>query len=662
MAGIKTGNLIKALPLAIILLLACHDAFSQVAVERSGDKVIISGVPYYVHQVKKGETVYSISKAYGITVGELTKENPPAVYSIKEGQTLRIPVKPVTGTAPVESPAAQAQHDDSKFIYHKLNPGETIYFLSKSFGVSENDIVQSNPGIDINKLPVGSEIAIPKKQFMSNREKFDDQEKPVFFHKVENGESLSSIAERYGVSVREIRKANRDLRFPQVGDSLRIPGMKLPEKQEVSPVAADTAMVVVPEQWTQAERPEAYTPLTKLSGSINVAVLLPFYLKENSARMEIDSSASARGKKLYKVTKRNDDWIYPGSYDFIEMYNGILMAADTLRSLGMDVNIHAWDIKDDTVGITRLIDSGKLEGMDLIIGPVYSGNLSLVAEYAKRLGIPVVSPVPLYNNYVLKDNPEVFLASSSLGIAQQKLAKMISRYPDHNIVFIHADTTGVEPAVQNFKRLILEELSSRIPFEDIRFKEFLFYSRSMFDNDSINRLAHALSEQTKNIVVIASEDAPVISETIIDIHSLSRRYDLKVFGYPAMRDIDNLDPKYFFDLDLMLYTPYWIDYSRQDVRQFNSDYRKIFLTEPGEKSYAWQGYDIARYFISGLALHGKEFLIHPEIHHPELLQTDFDFERKTATDGFENRNLILIRYTRDYEVKRIDEKNPEEQH
>ncbi len=339
------------------------------------------------------------------------------------------------------------------------------------------------------------------------------------------------------------------------------------------------------------------------------------------------------------------------------MYNGILMAADTLRALGMDVNIYAWDIKSDTVEITRIINSGKLKGMDLIIGPVYSGNLSLVAEYAKGLGIPVVSPVPLFNNSVLKDNPEIFLASSSLGTAQQKLAKRISGYPDHNIVFIHADTTGMDPDVQNFKRLILEDLSNKIPFEDIRFKEFLFYSRSMFDNDSINRLAHALSEQTKNIVVIASEDGPVISETIIDIHSLSKRYDIKVFGYPAMRDIDNLDPKYFFDLDLMIYTPYWIDYSRPDVIHFNSEYRKIFLTEPAEKSYAWQGYDIAYYFISGLALHGKEFLIHPEIHHPELLQTDFDFERKYPADGFENRNLFLIRYTRDYVVKLVDENN-----
>ena len=36
----------------------------------------------------------------------------------------------------------------------------------------------------------------------------------------------------------------------------------------------------------------------------------------------------------------------------------------------------------------------------------------------------------------------------------------------------------------------------------------------------------------------------------MDVHGLSKKFDVKVFGYPAMRDIENLDPKYFFDLDI----------------------------------------------------------------------------------------------------------------
>ncbi|MBK7713208.1 MAG: LysM peptidoglycan-binding domain-containing protein [Bacteroidales bacterium] len=136
----KIKNLIKAIPAAIILLIFSQSAWSQVAVERSKDKMVIAGVPYYIHQVKKGETAYSISKAYVITVEDLTKENPPAVYGLNEGQTLRIPVKPVSESAVSQPNCTKTNHDESKFIYHNLKPGETIYFLSKTYDVSENDI------------------------------------------------------------------------------------------------------------------------------------------------------------------------------------------------------------------------------------------------------------------------------------------------------------------------------------------------------------------------------------------------------------------------------------------------------------------------------------------------------------------------------------------
>ena len=123
----------------------------------------------------------------------------------------------------------------------------------------------------------------------------------------------------------------------------------------------------------------------------------------------------------------------------------------------------------------------------------------------------------------------------------------------------------------------------------------------------------------------------------------------------SRREIKNLDPKDLFDLDIMVYSPYWIDYAQKDVKQFNSDFLQKFLTEPFEKSYAWTGYDIAYYFLSGIAMYGKDFIVHPEMHYPDLLQTEFDFIRNDAGDGFENQNLFLVRYTKDYEIKLVDE-------
>jgi len=649
---------IKTLTILIFVLICDNTVNSQVVVERSKDKVIISGVAYYIHQVKKGEFPYSIAKAYGITVEDLTRENPPAVYGTKEGQTLRIPVSLVSDIKPAESVTVKRQHDDTRFIYHIMKPGETVYSLSKLYGVSEYDIVANNPGIDITKLSVGAEIAIPKREFMSNQQKFDDQENKYIYHKVLMGETLSSIAKQYGLTVRHLRKENRDLKFPQVGDFVRIPGDKKAEIQEIEQVKPDTVATVVEEVPEKIVKSAFYTPVKDLRGSLDVAVLLPFYLSENSTRIEIDSSRQVKGIKTYKEIKQADNWIYPESFDFLELYQGILLAADTLRSMGLNINLHTYDIKSDTIEITRLIKSGKLSDMDLIIGPVYSHNLSIVSQYARELGIPVVSPVPLMNNSALINNPTLFMASSSLEIAQKALAKKISEYYDHNIVFIHADSLGVDEDVKKFKNLIFTELSYKLPYEEIKFKEFLFYSRSMFNNDSINRLSHALSEQSKNIVIIASEEAPVISEVIDVVSGLARRFDVKLFGYPVIRELERLDQKELFDMEIMVYSPYWIDYSKENVKQFNSDFRQKFHTQPLEKSYAWQGYDITYYFLSGLAMNGKNFIRHPEIHNPELLQSDYDFRRNVPGNGFENQKLFMVRYSKDYQVILEDENEP----
>jgi LysM repeat protein len=647
----RLQRIISVLFFSIII---AGQADGQVVVERSKDKVIISGTAYYIHYVKKGETAFSISRAYGITVDELTKENPPALYGVKEGQSLRIPVKDVPEGHPVQQVPVKTRRDESRFDYHTLQPGETVYSVSKLYGVSENEIISSNPGIDINKLSVGSEIAIPKRGFMTERQGFEIQEGNYIFHKVVRGESLSSIADKYGITIRDLRKENRDIRFPQVGDYLRILVPKV-EKEQVAETPVQDSVPVVTEEPVLMQRPSGYTPVKNIQGSFDVAVLLPFYLRENAVRTDIDSSKIVKGRKIYKVVGRQDEWIYPRSLGFVEMYEGILLAADTLRTLGLDINLHVYDIQSDTIELTRLIIEGRLSDMDLIIGPVYSHNLAIIAAYAKNYGIPVVSPVPLLNNSSLVDNPVLFMANPSLEVAQNTIAGKVSEYASNNFVFIHTDTTGTDPAVKYFKDRIFSELSSRIPYDEIKFKEFLFFSRSTFDNDSINRLGHTLSDVTGNVVIIASEEAPVISESLMDIHALTKKFDIKVFGYPAMRGLNNLEPKYFFDLDIMMYSPYWIDYDKRDVRHFNYDFRHKFLTEPAELSYAWQGYDIAYFFLSGLAIHGKEFISHPEIHNPDLLQTEFDFRRKTMNDGFENQKLYLIRYTKDNEIYLVNQ-------
>jgi LysM repeat protein/ABC-type branched-subunit amino acid transport system substrate-binding protein len=644
----------KTLITLFLLLVTVPAVLSQVVVERSRDRIIISGIPYYLHLVKKGETAYSISKAYGITTEELLKENPEISAGLKDGQSLRIKVSMVD-TAPVsqQPPLPAIFKDETKYVYHILQPGETIYRLSKTYDVTEEELIKSNPGVDISKLPVGFEIAIPRKKESSAVQTISGRDPNAYYHKVSRGETMYSISRQYGITVRELRRANGDTRFPQVGDYLKIPGKKpVPEKVVVPEIIEETPELVVQEA-EYKKRPSGYTSVSDLTGSFNVAVLLPFYLSENEKRREIDSSKSVKGKKIYREINRSDDWIYPRSLGFVEMYEGMLLAADTLRALGLNIRMNVFDVGADSIGARRLLNSGKLDGMDLIIGPVYSEIMSFVAEYAGKRGIPIVSPVQLENNMVLRNNPTLFMSVPSIDIAQAAMAEKLKEYHDRNIVLIQSKLAKESEGVVRLRNLIADELASLVPGEDVKIRTMDFVSRSSLRKDSVNRLAYSLSDKTGNVVIIASEDSPVMSESITDIHALARKYNINVFGYPAMRYLDNIDHKICFDLGLMIYSPYWIDYSAPDVKQFNSVFRKKFLTEPSEISYAWQGYDILYYFLSGIAIHGREFLSHPEIHNPDLLHTEFDFRRNGLNDGFENQKLYLIRYSNNYELELV---------
>jgi LysM repeat protein/ABC-type branched-subunit amino acid transport system substrate-binding protein len=651
--------MIKILKLILVTLLAFlfFPGYlpAQVVVEKSKDKVIISGKSYYIHTVKKGETAYSISKAYEITPQELTKENPSVTNGLKVSQSLKIPVVDNAQKPKNQGQVAKVSRDEAKFIYHKLSAGETVFALSKKFGVSEEEIVQSNPNIEINKMPLGFEIAIPRRQFMNNDQKLETTEKNIFEHKVVKGENLYSIAEKYGITVKDLRRENKGLLFPKIDDFIRIPLANPTAEVKSEKPGVDSIRIVKEDLVIQPNNPIGITPVTNLKGTFNVALLLPLYFQENANRIEIDSSKTVKGKPVYKINKREEEWIFPGTIAFLELYEGVLIASDTLSSLGLNINLHVYDIESDTIEVTRLITSGALKEMDLIIGPVYSHNLSLVASYAKQYEIPVISPVPLANNDPLKNNPYLFKVNPSLDVAQDAIAKRVINFWDNNFVFIHSDSTHTNPEIDSFKNKIFKVLTTKIPFEEIKFKEFIFYSRSNQEGDSINRLEHALSDQVRNFVIIASEDPPMMSECIANLKTLSKKFDIEIMGYPAVRGLDNEDWKDYFDLGIELYTPFWIDYNMQDVKNFNASFRKKFLTEPNESSFAWEGYDLTYYFLSGLANYGKKFISNPDIHNPDLLQTSFRFRRIEEGSGFENQKLYLIKYANDLEIKLLDE-------
>jgi len=617
--------------------------FSQSKIERSEDKVIIGGTAYYIHIVDTSQTLYSISKAYNVSTEIIVRENPSAVYGLRIGQALKIPVTEEEG---------KQKKDTDRYNYHVLKRGESIYYLSKKYDVPEEKIIEANPGIDIYDIPAGTELAIPRTQFREQTQYFKTDEPGIILHRLEKGDNYSSLSREYDVNIRDIRRLNRGLLFPKEGDVIRIPSVT---KNARGNIEADTSFIA-DNRLTHLDDDDVsdYTVVEDLEGEIKVILMLPFMLEENSKRTYTDSSEyDAAGRKKYMIIDRPPDWIYPRSEVYIEFYEGALLAIESLIKKGLDIDLQVFDTMRDSSRVARFLETGRLRNSDLIIGPVYPDNLEQVARYARRYRIPVVSPLASQNTGVLRTNPYLFKVQPSPGVVEDAMAETISNYYDHNLVFVHTDTAWSADLSREFKDKIYRRLRLKMPFEDIHFREVFFISRSSY-GDTINSIGHALSEDKPNLVILASDNRSVMSDIITNVHGLLRTHDIKLIGYPDIRWLENLDPMYFYELGIMIYTPNWVDYHQDDVKEFLAGYRNYFKMEPPVRSYAWQSYDIMYYFVSGLAMHGSEFMYRPSRHKPDLLQTDYNFSRTGLMNGFENNRLYLIRYTPDLRVKFLD--------
>jgi murein DD-endopeptidase MepM/ murein hydrolase activator NlpD len=106
------------------------------------------------HEVQKGETLYSISRKYGISVGELCSVNNISTSSvIKTGQSLKIPTKNSSTTK-------ESQKIDKTDTYI-VKKGDTLYGIAKRFGVSVETLTIMNKMSGSNTIKVGQSLIVP---------------------------------------------------------------------------------------------------------------------------------------------------------------------------------------------------------------------------------------------------------------------------------------------------------------------------------------------------------------------------------------------------------------------------------------------------------------------------------------------------------------------
>ncbi len=633
--------------------------YAQVPVKKSENKVIIEGKIYYLHVVKPGQTLYSITRAYEVSEKDIAIENPGVYSGLQVGQVLKIPA---------DVPRVKKEEesiDTSKYIRHSLKTGETLYSLSRKYNVPVEEIENANPDVDLRDLPVGMVILIPKLRTIYSQEDF-------ILHTVRRKETVYRLARKYNVSEEDIIKYNPELKWGELktGQVIRIPKeefLAAMETEEITDLERTDTLDIdwgkeeeIDETWMmdslgleEMSVDDYYKDLKDFNTDrLNVAILIPFNYRIIPKDIE-EEKEEEKTKKEKKEEEEEEN--LPRSINFLEFFEGSLLALDSLKKEGIDLNVRYFDTYRSPSRIREILNADFFRDVDLIIGPFFAYNVELVSEFSRKNRVPLISP--FYDGEDLtKRNPYLFQINPSYKTEYSRAAEILSRDYDKNFIFIYEQDSPKYHEIEFFKSSLLKDLDRFIHTENVVLKEISYENPAK--EDLAKDFSHALTKDRRNIVIIPEQDQAFVSTVITQLYFQLKDYDIEVFGLPHFHEFEN-DYKYFHELSLSYLSPFHYDYDDEQIIKFIQKFSTHFKAPPRLAtrkgcSYAFIGYDLTYYFIRNMAQWDNRFVSHLNAGVIDNLLPSFYFHRDSRYGGFENQTLKMVSFTKDYDVDSWD--------
>ena len=604
----------------------------------------INGVEYYVYTVEASEGLYRISKKFNVLQADIYKANPGITEAIKAGQTLYIPVNKGNGSKSMQKSSSQ-----KKVIEHKVLAKQTLYSISKMYGVEQSDIVGMNPEIQGNTIKIGQTLKIP----ISNMTKGEEQERVInqindtqlppqsntsnrnvkkkyVTYEVKNKkETLYSISKQFGVSINEIIEANPYAQDGiKKGDILQIP---IDEKNIPKTSGNELYHLVQPKETIYGickqyniskedlfrQNPRLQTEGLKYGDTIfiasaektlgnttddntrtyKIAYLLPFSIGEKERNVNIER--------------------------FIDFYRGSLIAMEDIKTSGVSLEVYTFDTQLGTSKTQEIVKSKLPKDIDLIIGPAYPEQITQVASFAKKNNI--VQVVPFTSHISNSDRYAQQYQFNPVPTDLDKIvaANIFNKFKDNNIYVVYFSDDEQEHSFYTLP----EQLERIMKSKSVR------YVKLNINDISKDKIASIANNNKHNLMVIRQCQTSDFQELIDMFDNNTRNITFvtehNIFDY-AQKD-KSLKNKDFVSYSLFNTAP---------TNKYISSYNNYFPTRSKAQStpnYDLLGYDITLYFCK--ALQPNKQLVFPQ--DVALQQSTFNFTKQN--NAFLNTGCFIYR-------------------
>ena len=519
---------------------------------------------------------------------------------------------------------------------HIVLEKQTLYSISKAYNVSIEDIYSFNPGLKDSGLKKNSIILIPVAEAVKEEVKISEVQqekkateqtspvKPVVKKEAKASkkkvhvrkwyEDLSMIADQYGVTVEDIMDANN------LTDTLLTNRQKLvipaPRMDDARAEHTETEVKVMTETEASDNIAEAASSndempaetIVRQSGPVSTTMLLPL--------------RNAEGK----LSKNNMDF-----------YSGAMLAVYDLAQKGIDIDINTFDLADPGISVTK----EDIEGSDIIIGPISAADQTRVLQSSDSCML--ISPLDPRAEKLVAQYGRLIQAPTPHRIQYQDLTNWIKEEMGESdkVIMFSERTARVSETVNTMKEVMDSSGIAYAPFE---------YS-ILEGRDILEPLKELMTPEGTNRIYIASESEAFVNDVVRNLNlMLLENFAVVLYAPSRVRNFETIEVEHFHKTSMRVSLTYYINYEDQAVKDFLMKYRAIYNTEPTQ--FAFQGYDLATYFINLCSKYGKDWMDMLESSSEAMLQSTFRFS-KQETGGYINTGVRRIEYGPKWKINQI---------
>ena len=527
---------------------------------------------------------------------------------------------------PVTVSTEKVRNNGQVFYSHIVLEKQTLYSICKAYETPAEIIYRHNPKLQDEGLKKGMILLIPikeEKQAAPDSLTTPSENKTARkIHVRKWYEEIDDIAEKYGVTVSDLMTAN-GLKSTKLSNrqKLIIPepikesteAQEIPEEtaileEEISEIADTTATTEIIEPTDTTFNVAVDTMVLFPKERIDVTLMLPFKAKGNT------------------VSKNNMDF-----------YSGVLLAVHDLKEEGVNADLNVYDIAAGG----DVICTEDLDSTDLIIGPVSSGEIN------RYLNI-----IPYNKTFVSPLDPRVEKTARTCNRIVQAPTAHEYQYNDL-ITWLKEDITPADTVVFISEKDNFSAAGSQIKeIIDSAGITYNIFSYTILEGRDITEpLTNLMTATGVNRIIIGSDNEAFVNDVVRNLNLLVyNKLNIVLYGASRFRSFETIEAENFHNTLMKVSLGYYIDYENPQVQSFLLKYRALFNTEPTQ--FAFQGYDIAKYFIGICYKYGEKWPEMLEKVKAEMLQSTFNYLRHD-NGGYLNTGVRRIAYGNGWMIEKV---------